>query len=40
MLYFGLIIDTTMFDSKWNIDKLNKEYKIDDDYEIIGYCSI
>lgn len=40
MLYFGLIIDTTLFDLKWNIDKTDKDYKIPDDYEIIGYCSI
>ena len=40
MLYFGLIIDTTLFDLKWNIDNTDKDYKIPDDYEIIGYCSI
>ena len=40
MLYFGLIIDTTMFDLKWSIDNINKDYKIPDNYEIIGYCSI
>lgn len=40
MLYFGLIIDTTMFDLKWSIGNLNKDYKIPDNYEIMGYCSI
>lgn len=40
MLYFGLIIDTTMFDLKWSIDNINKDYKIPDNYEIMGYCSI
>lgn len=40
MLYFGLIIDTTLFDLKWNLDKIDKDYNIPEDYEIIGYCSI
>ncbi|WP_434796281.1 nitroreductase family protein [Terrisporobacter vanillatitrophus] len=40
MLYFSLIIDTTMFDSKWYVGSLNKDYKIPDDYKIVGYCSI
>lgn len=40
MLYFGLIIDTTLFDLKWNVDKIDKDYNIPEDYEVIGYCSI
>lgn len=40
MLYFSLIIDTTMFDLRWNINNLNKDYKIPNDYEIVGYCSM
>lgn len=43
MLYFGLIIDTTLFDLKWKvdkIDKIDKDYNIPEDYEVIGYCSI
>lgn len=40
MLYFGLIIDTTLFDLKWNLDKIDKDYNIPEDYEVIGYCSI
>lgn len=40
MLYFGLIIDTTMFDLNWRFDSPSKEYIIDDNYEIMGYCSI
>lgn len=40
MLYFGLIIDTTLFDLKWNLDKIDKYYNIPEDYEVIGYCSI
>lgn len=40
MLYFSLIIDTTIFDLKWNVGSLNKDYKIPADYKIVGYCSI
>ncbi|MEG1411718.1 MAG: nitroreductase family protein [Terrisporobacter sp.] len=40
MLYFSLIIDTTMFDLQWNLDNINKDYKIPNDYEIVGYCGI
>lgn len=40
MLYFGLIIDTTMFDSKWSVGNINKDYKIPSDYDIVGYCNI
>ena len=40
MLYFGLIVDTTMFDLQWNVGSIDKDYKIPDDYEIVGYCSI
>jgi nitroreductase len=40
MLYFGLIIDTTMFDLKWVIGNVNKDYKIPKDYYIAGYCNI
>ncbi|WP_297134879.1 nitroreductase family protein, partial [Terrisporobacter sp.] len=40
MLYFSLIIDTTMFDLKCNVGNIDKDYKIPDDYEVVGYCSI
>ena len=40
MLYFGLIIDTTMFDLKWTLENGNGNYDIPTDYEIIGYCNI
>lgn len=40
MLYFSLIIDTTMFDLKWQVGSLDKDYKIPTDYKIVGYCSI
>ena len=40
MLYFGLIVDTTMFDSKWSVENIDKDYKIPSDYEVVGYCNI
>lgn len=40
MLYFGLIIDSTMFDLKCNVGTPEKAYNIDSDYEIMGYCMI
>ena len=40
MLYFGLIVDTTMFDSKWSVENIDKDYKIPNDYEVVGYCNI
>lgn len=40
MLYFGVILDVTMFDSKWGFDDLNKDYKIPENYTVVGYCNI
>lgn len=40
MLYFGLIIDTTMFDLRWSMGDIDKDYKVPSDYEVIGYCNI
>ena len=40
MLYFSLIIDTTMFDLKWYVGSLDKDYKIPADYKMVGYCCI
>lgn len=40
MLYFSLIIDTTMFDLTWNVGSLDKDYKIPSNYKIVGYCNI
>ena len=40
MLYFGSIIDTTMFDLKWSVGSIDKDYNIDKDYDVVGYCSI
>jgi hypothetical protein len=40
MLYFGLIIDITMFDLKWHIGKFEKNYNIPNENVMVGYCSI
>lgn len=40
MLYFGLIIEMTMFDLKWILGKIDKDYNVPSDYEIVGYCNI
>ncbi|WP_338691028.1 hypothetical protein QJR36_07305 [Paraclostridium sordellii] len=40
MLYFSLIIDTTMFNLKWTLENGNGNYDVPTDYEIIGYCNI
>lgn len=40
MLYFSLIIDTTMFDLHWHVGNIEKDYKIPSDYKIVGYCNI
>lgn len=40
MLYFGVILDVTMFDSKWGFDALDKDYQISSDYTVVGYCNI
>ncbi|MBC2576534.1 nitroreductase family protein [Peptostreptococcus canis] len=40
MLYFGVILDVTMFDSKWGFDKLDKDYGIPSNYTVVGYCNI
>lgn len=40
MLYFEAIVDTTLFDLNWKFDKLEKDYKIPEDYEVVAYCNI
>lgn len=40
MLYFGVILDVTMFDSKWGFDNLDKDYGIPSNYTVVGYCNI
>lgn len=38
MLYFEAIIDSTLFDMKWNLGKTEKNYEVPADYKIVGYC--
>lgn len=38
MLYFEAIIDSTLFDMKWNLGKTEKDYEVPNDYKIVGYC--
>lgn len=40
MLYFGVILDVTMFDSKWGFDELEGNYNIPSNYTVVGYCNI
>lgn len=40
MLYFGVILDVTMFDSKWGFDDLGQDYGIPSNYKVVGYCNI
>lgn len=40
MLYFGVILDVTMFDSKWGFDNLDGDYNIPSNYRLVGYCNI
>ena len=40
MLYFGVILDVTMFDSKWGFDEVKEDYSIPSNYKIVGYCNI
>lgn len=39
MLYFSLIIDST-FNLKWHVGHINNNYKVPNDYKIVGYCNI
>ena len=38
MLYFEVIIDSTLFEMKWNFGKPEKDYEVPADYKIVGYC--
>lgn len=40
MLYFSLIVESTMFDLKWHVGDINNDYKVPNDYKIVGYCNI
>ncbi|MCC0629022.1 MULTISPECIES: nitroreductase family protein [unclassified Clostridioides] len=40
MLYFATIISATMFELEWNLGTPDKDYKVPEDYKIVGYCNI
>ncbi|MBU5306356.1 nitroreductase family protein [Clostridioides mangenotii] len=40
MLFFELIVRTTLFDTSWTLEKTDKKYSIPTDYKYIGYCNI
>ncbi len=39
MLYFKLIVDSTLFNVAWKLGKTEKEYEIASDYSIVAYCN-
>jgi len=39
MLYFKLIVDSTLFNVAWKLGKTEKEYEIPSDYSIVAYCN-
>lgn len=39
MLYFGLIVDSTLMDSKWVFDATDN-YNVPSEYRVVGYCNI
>ncbi|NYB73307.1 nitroreductase family protein [Sedimentibacter hydroxybenzoicus DSM 7310] len=38
MLYFKLIVDSTLFNLEWKFGNPDKDYEISSDYEIVAYC--
>lgn len=40
MLYFETIMDSTLADITWTLDKPQKDYDIPSNYIIVGYCNI
>jgi len=38
MLYFKLMVDSTLFNLEWKFGKPDKDYEIPSDYEIVAYC--
>jgi putative nitroreductase len=38
MLYYQIIIDSTLFKMNWKFGKPEKEYEIPSDYNIVAYC--
>lgn len=40
MLYFEAIISETLFKLNWILGNIDKDYKIPNDYSVVGYCNI
>lgn len=40
MLYFEMIVSTTLFDLRWKFEKPEKNYNIPKEYMIMAYCNI
>ena len=40
LLYFSIVIDTTLFDLQWTLGEIENTYNIPDDYKIVGYCNV
>ncbi|MGM9530799.1 GTP-binding protein, partial [Intestinibacter sp.] len=40
LLYFSIVIDTTLFDLHWTLGEIENTYNVPDDYKIVGYCNV
>lgn len=40
LLYFSIVIDTTLFDLHWTLGEVENTYNVPDDYKIVGYCNL
>ncbi|MGN1032359.1 MAG: nitroreductase family protein [Intestinibacter sp.] len=40
LLYFSIIIDTTLFDLQWTLGEIENTYNVPEDYKIVGYCNV
>lgn len=40
LLYFSIVIDTTLFDLQWTLGEIENTYNVPDDYKIVGYCNV
>ena len=38
MLYYELIVDSTLFNMNWKFGKTEKDYRVPSDYSIVAYC--
>ncbi|MGM9536447.1 MAG: nitroreductase family protein, partial [Intestinibacter sp.] len=40
LLYFSIVIDTTLFDLHWTLGEIENTYNVPDDYKIVAYCNV